>query len=252
MFALIKWMVRYQIVALRRSISAWYRDLLAWRRFWSSYREYRQLSAPNKQPTLDRLYPCIGDDSAETFIEPTYFYQDTWAFERIVKCRPLAHVDVGSHHLFVALLSKVVPVTMVDIRPLSLPLGSLHFRKGSILELPFEDGSVSSLSSLCVVEHIGLGRYGDSLNPQGTEKAIMELKRILAPGGHLYLSIPVSDENVIHFNAGRILKLQYVFKLVEPLQVVNQAYIVGNLLQDKYEHRPCFATTALLDLMKPL
>jgi hypothetical protein len=251
MLAAFKWMLRYQVGALRRGVTAWRKDVFAWMRFWNSYREYKRLAPPSLQPALDALYPCIGDDSIETLIEPTYFYQDTWAFERIAQCKPHAHVDVGSHHMFVAFLSKIVPVTMVDIRPLSLPLESLHFRQGSILNLPFEDGSVSSLSSLCVVEHIGLGRYGDPLDPQGTEKAIMELKRILAPGGHLYLSIPVSDVNTIHFNAGRILKLQYLFQLLEPFQVIDQSYIVGSSLQDNYEHRTFFATTALFDVMKP-
>jgi SAM-dependent methyltransferase len=251
MFAEIKWMLRHQITTLRRSIAVWYRDVVAWRRFWRSYEEYRRLAFPHIKQTLDLLYPCIGEDAAETPMEPVYFYQDTWVFERIVQLRPQAHVDVGSHHKFVALLSKVVPVTMIDIRPLSLPLESLHFQQGSILNLPFEDNSVYSLSSLSVVEHIGLGRYGDPLDPHGTEKAIAELKRILAPGGHLYLSLPVSDENTIHFNAGRILAIKHVIRLLEPLQVVDQAYIVGNSLQSNYENKPWFATTALFELKMP-
>ena len=68
---------------------------------------------------------------------------------------------------------------MVDICPWSLPLDTVEFRKGSILNLPFEDATVPSVSSLCVVEHIGLGRYGDPLDPYGSEKAIQELKRIV-------------------------------------------------------------------------
>jgi SAM-dependent methyltransferase len=251
MFAEAIWMLRYQIKALQRGISVWCKDTAEWRRFWHSYREFKRLAPLHMQPTLDLLYPCLGDDTGETPIEPIYFYQDAWAFERIVQQKPQVHVDAGSHHKFVALLSKVVPVTMVDIRPLSLPLESLQFRRGSILDLPFEDGSVRSLSSLCVIEHIGLGRYGDPLDPRGTEKAIAELKRVLAPGGRLWLSVPVSDQNVIHFNAGRILSLEYVRQLLEPLQVVEQSYIVGHSLQDHYEHRPRFATTALFELKMP-
>ena len=251
MFAEIKWMLRYHVVSLGRSIITWYKDLAAWKRFWRSYHEYKCLAPSHIQPALDRLYPCIGDDTGETPIESIYFYQDAWAFERIVQQQPQTHVDVGSHHKFVALLSKVVPVTMVDIRPLSLPLESLQFRQGSVLDLPFKDSSVSSLSSLCVVEHIGLGRYGDQLDPQGTEKAIAELKRVLAPGGTLWLSMPVSDQNVVHFNAGRIFSIEYALRLIEPLQVVEQAYIVGRSLQRHYEHRPWFGTTALFELKMP-
>lgn len=228
MFAEIKWMLRYQIVALLRGIATWCKDVSSWGRFWRNYNEYNRLALPHIQPALDWLYPCIGDDTGETPIEPIYFYQDAWAFERIVQRRPSAHVDVGSHHKFVALLSKVVPVTMVDIRPLSLPLESLQFRQGSILELPFKDGSVSSLSCLCVVEHIGLGRYGDSLDPQGTEKAIAELKRVLAPGGDLYLSVPIDDENRTYFNAHRSFREAYLFEQFEQLKVIEKRYIFGN------------------------
>lgn len=223
----------------------------AWLAFWKSLRQYRKLAPRDRRPALKYLYPCIGDDTAQTSIEPIYFYQDTWAFAKIVRSNPSLHVDVGSHHKFVALLSQVVPVTMVDIRPLSLPLESLVFRKGSILELPFEDNSVPSLSSLCVMEHIGLGRYGDPLDPFGSEKTIDELKRVLAPTGRLYLSVPVGDYSLVAFNAGRVFTMNYITELIQPLVVVEQRFVVGDSLQDTYEHRPMFGTTGLFELVKP-
>jgi SAM-dependent methyltransferase len=197
----------------------------AWKRFWDSYRRYLEMAPPGGEVSLTSLYPCLGDDTAETEIEPTYFYQDCWAFEKIVQQRPPFHVDVGSHHKFVALLSKVLPVTMVDIRPLQLPLDSLVFEKGSILEMPYGDGSLPSVSSLCVVEHIGLGRYGDPLDWHGTEKAIAELKRIVAPGGDLYLSIPVDDVNRTYFNAHRAFAEPYLEELFAPFEILERRYI---------------------------
>ena len=196
------------------------------------------------------LYPCIADATAETEIEPVYFYQDAWAFEKIVQLHPSFHIDVGSHHKFVALLSKVMPVTMVDIRPLSLPLNTLKFQQGSILDLPFKDGELPSLSSICVVEHIGLGRYGDPLDPLGSEKALSELKRVVAPGGHLFLSVPVGEKNIISFNAGRIFSRDYLFRLFEPFELVDQHYIVGKSFQDTYAPQPGFGTTGLFELRK--
>lgn len=68
------------------------------------------------------------------------------------------------------------------------------------------DNSVESVSSICVVEHIGLGRYGDPLDPYGSEKAIEERKRIIQSGGDLYLSLPFDDVNRIYFEAHRALK----------------------------------------------
>jgi SAM-dependent methyltransferase len=218
------WMVRHGRGKLRHNARQWGVDAAAWRRFWESYEKYRAMG-PTDELTLHSLFPRLGDDTAETEIEPTYFYQDAWAFEKIVQNLPKEHVDVGSHHKFVALLSKVVPTTMVDIRPLSLPLNTLEFRKGSILEMPYEDGSVQSLSSLCVVEHIGLGRYGDPLDPKGTEKSVAELKRILAPGGNFYISVPIDDVNRTYFNAHRAFTEPYLEELFAPFEILERRYI---------------------------
>ena len=54
-----------------------------------------------------------------------------------------------------------------------------------------------------VAEHIGLGRYGDPLDPDGDLKAMGELKRVLAPGGLLLFVVPVGQPRVC-FNAHRI------------------------------------------------
>ncbi len=223
------WMVHYFLrkSKIKPAIRSWRKEIHHWRRFWRTYWEYKALASPEQQPDLNDLYPCLGDDTGITPIEPIYYYQDAWAFERIVKQKPASHVDIGSHHKFVALLSKVVPLTMVDIRPPALPLETVLFHKGSILELPYPDNTLSSVSSLCVIEHIGLGRYGDPLDPQGSEKAIEELKRVMAPGGNLYISIPVDDESRTHFNAHRVFSESYFLQLLSPMQLIQARYICG-------------------------
>jgi hypothetical protein len=50
---------------------------------------------------------------------------------------------------------------------------------------------------------LGLGRYGDPLNPSGTRQSAAELSRVLAPGGDLYFSVPVGRPRV-EFNAHRV------------------------------------------------
>lgn len=143
-------------------------------------------------------------------------------------------MDLGSHHEFVALLSKVVPATMVDLRPLSLPLDSLQFQEGCILELPFDNGSIFSLSRLCVAEHVGLGWYGNPLHYYGPERAIIgELKRILAPAGNLYLSVPIDGANRTYFNAHRAFGEDYLFELLDPLHIVENRYIFGNSFSEQ-------------------
>lgn len=236
----IVWILKYSLRHLYRNTVKNIRyNISNWAMFWKSYFEYKKLAPEGYQLSIEDIYPCVEDNTSETNIEPVYFYQDVWAFERIFKDSPRSHIDVGSHHKFVAFLSKVLPVTMVDIRPLSLKIDSLKFQKGSILDLPFPDNTVESLSSLCVVEHIGLGRYGDSLDPYGTEKAIKEIKRVLKPNGHLYISLPVGTKNVTYFNAHRVLSENYLEGLMQPLSIVEKAYICGNELVSSRQSEDC-------------
>jgi hypothetical protein len=57
--------------------------------------------------------------------------------------------------------------------------------------------------SISSFEHDGLGMYGDPLDPEGDIKAMKKMKRIVKPGGLLFLSVPVGKDKVI-FNNARI------------------------------------------------
>jgi SAM-dependent methyltransferase len=100
-------------------------------------------------------------------------------------------------------LSASLKTVFVDYRPLRVCLSNFSSLAGDIVRLPFHDKSIASLSCLHVIEHVGLGRYGDSLNPEGSQLAAAELQRVLQPGGRLFLSVPVGRERVC-FNAHRV------------------------------------------------
>lgn len=174
----------------------------AYLRFGLDLVRYWRLSSRFPGSVLD-LFPCIFDSTTHTPFDSHYFHQAVWAFSEIVREGSPWHVDVGSQGIFIGLLSRVVPVTFVDYRPLAVTLPGLSQVRGTILSLPFASESVSSLSSLHVVEHIGLGRYGDPLDPEGTVKAARELGRVLAPKGTLLFSLPIGAPR-IEFNAHRI------------------------------------------------
>jgi len=60
-----------------------------------------------------------------------------------------------------------------------------------------------ALISFSSLEHSGLGRYGDKLDPDGDLKAMKEYRGFLKKEGLFYLSVPVG-EDVLFFNAHRI------------------------------------------------
>jgi SAM-dependent methyltransferase len=201
-------------------------------RYFLTLFRYRRLGGrPEAGPF--RLFPKIHDCTATTAVDPHYFYQGVWAFRQIMKAKPAAHYDVGSQIDFIRYLSALMPVVFIDIRPVELPLPNLRCVKGSILESGFADGSVDSLSCLHVIEHIGLGRYGDPLDPWGSEKAAGELARILAPGGRLYLTTPVG-EPCIQFNAhfvrspAQVKAMFPALDLIEFSMVTDEGQLVEN------------------------
>src|SRR3954453_8837505 len=171
-------------------------------RFFRDRRAYERLPGGEclrwraSQPQLHDRVPISPFDKH-------YFHQDVWAARRVAERGPRRHVDVGSRVEYVGFLTALTAVEFVDIRPLRADVEGLTPVTGSVLHLPYGDQSLESVSCLHVAEHVGLGRYGDPLDPAGTRKAAAELARVLRPGGQLLFSLPVGRPRVC-FNAHRI------------------------------------------------
>jgi SAM-dependent methyltransferase len=181
------------------------------------------------------LYPVLGDrHAAAGQASGHYFHQDIWAARHIHQDKPSRHVDVGSSVTgLVAHLLSFREVEYVDIRPLRTNVSGLRFRQGDLLNgLPYEDGSLESLSCLHVVEHIGLGRYGDPVDPDGWRKAVRELTRVLRPGGVLYFSTPVGTER-LEFDAHRVFATGTILEAFSGLELLEFSLVddSGDLLQ---------------------
>lgn len=188
--------------------------------FWFArdWRRYKRMPGAEKLSWRE-AYPIVHDKVEKSPYDAHYFFQDNWAIRRVLENKPARHVDVGSRVDTVSHLAAVVPTTFVDIRPLEAKVDGLDSRAGTILALPYGDGSLESLSCLHVAEHIGLGRYGDPLDPRGTMKACKELQRVLAPGGNLYFALPVGRERVA-FNANRVHAVQTILGYFDQLKLV--------------------------------
>lgn len=166
------------------------------------------------------FYPCLFDKTASTKIDTHYFYQAIWAFKKIQCCTAEVHVDVGSDVRFVGMLTCIKKIIFVDIRPLKLDVQGYEGQSGTLLALPFEDSCIKSISSISVIEHVGLGRYGDPIDPEGMDKACAELVRVLAPGGSLLVGVPVGKMRTC-FNAHRIVPATKLIEMMKGLCLVS-------------------------------
>ncbi|TAK28797.1 MAG: DUF268 domain-containing protein [Myxococcaceae bacterium] len=202
--------------------------------FVRTWRQYEALGGDGLK--LRDAQPCLTDrgESAGA-ASGHYFHQDLWAARKVHASGAAEHVDVGSRvDGFVAHVASFTEVVYVDLRPLQAS-GHPHIkaRVGTVLSLPFADRSVPSLSCLHVIEHIGLGRYGDPLDPDGSLKALAELQRVVAQGGDFYLGVPIGRERVC-FNAHRVLSPQTVLRALGELSLVEFSAVndAGDLVRD--------------------
>jgi SAM-dependent methyltransferase len=223
---------KFRPLAMLRNI-AWYR---------ADYKRLKTLNNDRFSLNSDTLFPCVTDKTAENPLDYIYFYQNAWAAGRIFSYNPKEHFDIGSQVGFVGIVAQFVKTTFIDIRTIDVNLPGLSFKEADILKLPYPDNSVESVSSICVVEHIGLGRYGDALNATGSEEAVKEIIRITRPGGNILISVPVDSANKVYFNAHRAFSRDYVLTLFSNCNVVQEKYIYGKELLDSYAMERGFGT----------
>jgi SAM-dependent methyltransferase len=190
--------------------------------FFKSLREYNK---KNKNINLfkvkyGQLHPVLHERYEDAgSAQGHYFFQDIWAAQYLHDNRISEVVDVGSRiDGYIAHLLSSIKVTYIDIRSIKSFHQNFIYKEGSILDLPFKNNSVKAISCLHVIEHIGLGRYGDKVDPYGHVKGIEELKRICAEDGKIIFGTPVGNERV-NFNAHRVFNPETIINLFKPLKL---------------------------------
>ncbi|MFC2131527.1 DUF268 domain-containing protein [Bacteroidota bacterium] len=146
-----------------------------------------------------------------------YFHQDLLVAGKIFQNNPEKHIDIGSRvDGFVAHVASFREIEVFDIRKHIGSIKNIIFRQADLMELPEELVDYSdSVSSLHAIEHFGLGRYGDKINPDGHLLALRNIYKILKPGGSFYLSVPIGKQR-IEFNGHRVFGLSYLMEIIKP------------------------------------
>jgi SAM-dependent methyltransferase len=164
-----------------------------------------------------RLIPCLEDRFAESgTANGHYFHQDLLVARRIHLNNPKKHVDIGSRmDGFIAHVASFREVEVMDIRPLASRIANIKFIQNDLMkdvQKSFFD-YCDSISSLHAIEHFGLGRYGDEIDPNGYLLGLNNIHRILKKRGKFYFSVPIGPQR-LEFNAHRVFGLQYLLELL--------------------------------------
>jgi len=170
------------------------------------------------------IFPCLNDKTLTTPFDAHYVYHPAWAARIIKQSNPELHIDISSTLHFCTMLSAFIPTAFYDYRPATLNLDNLISETADLINLHFKTNSIKSLSCMHTLEHIGLGRYGDPLDPDGDLKAITELSRVCAIGGNLLLVVPVGQKKIL-FNAHRIYNPREFATYLEGFEVIDFSLI---------------------------
>jgi hypothetical protein len=178
--------------------------LIRWsKRFFSDYWWFWRTGGK-----ATHLYPILSDfKQAAGIAKGDYFHQDLLVANKIFLANPKHHIDVGSRiDGFVAHVAAFRQIDVIDVRELST---SKHHQINFVQADLQDERSVAklrsdSVSCLHALEHFGLGRYSDPVNPEGHIIGFCNLLRILEQQGLLYIGIPVGKKNEVWFNAHRV------------------------------------------------
>jgi hypothetical protein len=181
-----------------------------------------------KHKGLIRFYPCLHERYAEAGdTKSEYFWQDLIVAQWIHQANPDRHVDVGSRtDGFIAHVASFREIEVFDVRPITTEIPGVTFRHANLMDPTFistlqyenaadgvgREGYCDSLSCLHVLEHFGLGRYGDPIDPQGYQKGFANLASLLCPQARFYLSSPIGRERV-EFNANWVFDPSTILSL---------------------------------------
>lgn len=168
--------------------------------------------------------PCMDDKTTVTHFDHHYIYHPAWAIRKVREIDPSVHIDIGSILYFSTMLSASHQVQFYDYRPAAVILDGLKTGSEDLCALSFADKSIASISCMHTVEHVGLGRYGDPIDPDGDLKAMHELQRVIAPGGSLLFVTPVGKPKIC-FNAHRIYSFEQIISYFPELELAEFSLI---------------------------
>ena len=164
-----------------------------------------------------KISPILSDYAKEAGDSKSlYFLQDLSCSQYVLDKAPGRHIDVGSRlDGFIAQICASRPIEVMDIRPNETQIKNIHFTQADICKLrPELAGSYDLVTSLHALEHIGLGRYGDPIDPNGFTKGLENCRRLAKSQGEVLISLPIAStaRDTTEFNAQRIFSSRTILE----------------------------------------
>jgi hypothetical protein len=183
-------------------------------KYRAQYKEFGKLGG-----VVTHRYAILTDyDDQAGSASGHYFHQDLLVASYIHNNNPTRHIDIGSRiDGFVAHVASFRKIDVMDVRDLnSTGHQNISFIKADLMNKDSAQSNITdSISCLHAIEHFGLGRYGDPIDPKGHIKGFNNILRMLKPDGTLFISFPIGEKDEVHFNAHRVFHPKAIFTWAE-------------------------------------
>jgi hypothetical protein len=170
------------------------------------------MSADN--PLMGLPTRIVGDSYADP--EEFFTHYDVFAYwlaAHLARTGRRRILDVGSPKMQTAMLSANHDVTSLVLADCSDRFSAVNYLRCDISDpLPFGDASFDCLTSSATLQLVGLGRYGDRLNPNCLPSFVRELHRVMAADADLFVSMCLGP-NMLAFNNSWFLDLDKIGEL---------------------------------------
>lgn len=125
-------------------------------------------------------------------------------------------LDIGSNLHWLVGLAEHRSVAMVDVRP--HPLADVlpfEMHIGNATALPFPNRTFDAVTFPQLLHWVGTGTYGDELNVSGDHDTLLEVARVLKPGGvAIFTTFLVPGKTVFKVNGRRLFAVDDLEELL--------------------------------------
>ena len=171
----------------------------------------------NKGGKINNIYPFLENfNLVSNEHKNQFFHADLLVSKKIYESNPSSHLDIGSRvDGLVAHLASFRKLDFLDVRSVDTsPHENINSIKKNIMNLDTSnfDKKYDSISSIGVISHVGLGRYGDEIDPHVHIKAIKSITKLLDKNGTIYVMVPVGKKRT-EFNAHRVFAPEDIIEI---------------------------------------
>lgn len=135
---------------------------------------------------------------------------------------PILDIGCCGSQFPIALASRGFRVVGIDFNPYPYRHPGFCAVRGDAMKFPFATGCFGAVLAVSVIEHVGVGHYGDPSAMEGDRAVAGEIARVLQPGGRVVITVPFGVAQTDDFQ--RVYDPPRLRELLTPFRIVKIEY----------------------------